>query len=404
MKQWLETYQHLNIYDALAALLVFFVPFSFAFPNIVLIPLGIVFLFQKKWKNLMLIKFKAFYIYVFLILFITLNIVIQGHIKESFDIISKFYISILFFLLFSIVKKKYWIEIAFLAGLIVSLLISVFNILSQYVNNKMINIDIGSQTNALLSIERPYLGFMIALGFFIIFKNIRKHDWSNWLYFLSLIFISFVIYISARLSLALILIITFHHLNHVFRHRRKLFYSSVIVFASIFVFAVLVNDNFRNRMRIKSSYQQTIKALKAYEPRYLIWPCALGNTAKVGWLTGTGGYDVSKQLQVNCYTENIKRPKKIRYYQTEAFNTHNQYLDFLLVSGLIPLILLLIFLITLLVNYFRYPLGMLSLFFLLFFLVENVLHRQLGVFIFGIFFGLYWPRLTSKSSNHNLKL
>lgn len=402
MKQWLSKYQHFYIYDALAALLVFFVPFSYAFPNLILIPLGLVFLFNKKWKIIKLKDLKKLAFFLIAILFITINIGIKGNFNESFDIVSKLYITIAFFLLFYVVIQKTWVEIAFLSGLMISFFISVYNITSYFIQNDFINIDIGPQTNALLSIERPYLGFMMALGIFILFKNIRNKIWSKWFYILSLVFIAFVVYISARLSLGLILIIVLQHLNVLYKKRRMLLYGSVFAFATIFVFAIIFNDNFRNRMRIKSNYHQTIKALKAYETRYLIWPCAIENTAKTSWFFGTGGYNLSEKLQVECYTENINRSKKKRYYQTEAFNTHNQYLDFLLVSGLIPFVCLVVFLLSLCLKYYKQPLGILSLIFILFFLVENVLHRQLGVFLFGIFLGLFWSVLTIKSEGKNL--
>jgi O-antigen ligase len=97
----------------------------------------------------------------------------------------------------------------------------------------------------------------------------------------------------------------------------------------------------------------------------------------------------------DCYVSKIEpgRTKKINYYKTEKFNTHNQFLDIWLIAGLPGLSILLALFIVPFLKQKTYSemLTVLVLFFL-FMLVENIFQRQIGCFLFGIFLGLYAPK------------
>ncbi len=96
---------------------------------------------------------------------------------------------------------------------------------------------------------------------------------------------------------------------------------------------------------------------------------------------------------VNCYAKTIKNESKKAYFTETKFNSHNQFIDMYLNNGLIGLLLFVSFFITLFYavkdNFFDVA-TLLSI--VLFLLVENVLHRQTGCYIFSIFAALLLMR------------
>ena len=118
--------------------------------------------------------------------------------------------------------------------------------------------------------------------------------------------------------------------------------------------------------------------------RALVWECsskiANGNTSK---FFGIGFRETSNKL-VNCYENEIKDLATKQNFINKRFNTHNQYLDFYISSGLISLVLFLGILVILLFKHYKhfFPTA-LVLTFILFGLVENYFHRQVGAYYLG---------------------
>ena len=90
----------------------------------------------------------------------------------------------------------------------------------------------------------------------------------------------------------------------------------------------------------------------------------------------------------------LLHPSKIKFYKEKSFNTHNQFLGFLLLGGWLACLLLLGFFLSSLYNSIHSVYSIILLLFLLFFIFENVLYRQLGAQLMGFFLGF----LSSKSN------
>ena len=118
--------------------------------------------------------------------------------------------------------------------------------------------------------------------------------------------------------------------------------------------------------------------------RTQIWDCTskIINESTAG-LFGIGFRETANRLVV-CYKNEINDIETRQNFIDKRFNTHNQYLDFYVSAGLISLILFLGILFFLLYkNYKHFFPTALILTIILFGMVENYFHRQVGAYYLG---------------------
>ena len=118
--------------------------------------------------------------------------------------------------------------------------------------------------------------------------------------------------------------------------------------------------------------------------RSLIWDCALKITKDSNTnFFGIGFRETSDRL-VNCYENEIEDLNTKQNFINKRFNTHNQYFDFYISSGLISIILFVGILIYLFFKKHKdYYSTSLLLTMILFGLAENYFHRQVGAYYIG---------------------
>lgn len=380
-----------ELIDLCGALLVFFLPISTAFPNLLLLPFVLMFVFSI--KEYIIVK-KPYLIILFLTLMV---IIVESLIKNSFiqdiNINSRYLQLLVIFILFTQIKDKYKIELFFISGTFIAVIFSFFAIINHTLNNPDFLLDSGSLVNEILWLERPYFGFVLSVCVFMCFKNAEKtNKVKMWFILLGLIFIFFSVFISARLSIILNLFLTFYFLLRSEYIKQKIKIISAIAFLLILIITLTFNANLASRMRITDNLQLTLHLIKEYEPRFVTWPCSLEIVKNNSiFLKGFDGRQKMEDRLIECYNEkNIENKEKQKYYSLEKFNTHNQFFDFLLIGGVLPFILLLsVFIFGWVSKNNSSELKVLLFLFFAFFFVENVLQRQLGVFLFGIFLSIY---------------
>ena len=379
-----------NIYPFLWILFAFVLPFSKAYPNIVLIPILVSFFVFKKYKNIKFNLKDGFLFFIVTVIWITISILLQDGFSDSLKPLRNLYsFIVIYFLAQTIASHKYYVLLSFIAGTAILFLLSISGIINFYLNNGFVKLDIGFSVNEMLHGERPYIGFMLALSVFFSLHIIRKAK-NRWFYIWVVIATSFIFIISARLATLLIILFLVHHLYILFKQKKVyllLGMSSVIL---LIVLGFTFNENFKNRMRIENDLETTYAKFKAYEPRFIIWECTTELGQEINPLLGFGNYKTMKSELVNCYVSKIPshQTSKIDFYKDKAFNTHNQLLGFLLLGGWFAFFSLILF--------FLFSFGRSSSFlysftllcFLCFFIFENVLYRQLGVYLMGLFLGL----------------
>jgi O-antigen ligase len=216
---------------------------------------------------------------------------------------------------------------------------------------------------------------------------------------LAILILFFLNIIVARLSLLLsflyliISVLMFLALN------KTQLVVSLFFLSLLFLTVFSLNKNLKNRLHLKNTYIETINVLRNQEPRFVIWDCAISQINNKDF-NGYFGYQNRKTIQNNlndCYNSSISNISKKEYYLITKFNTHNQFFDIFLDGGVVGTFLILIIFIFSTYSFRNNFDAIFILFsFSLFLVVENLFHRQLGAYLFGIFIPLFHKIITTE--------
>ncbi len=377
-----------NLVDLLAALLLLSLPLSKALPNILLIALSLaVFFNRRKFK----ISFPApLLLFVGAILYLFLLFIFQ-YTGNELDIYLRYFTSVLLLVLYSQTKNRKLIEYFFLVGLTVAVIGSYFAIFIYKVNHPTFILDIGDEINQLLWVERPYFGFMLALGIFISLNNVSNSKKGIFFLVPAVLFLSFSIYISARLGilLSIFVILLFFLRSKQIKTWAKLSLGGLFLISIIL--SLTLSKGLMSRMHLSADVNNKLASIKDYEPRFVIWPCSVKLiTEEISFLTGAQNYEETRVKLSECYNNSIEKLDKREYFLKKRFNTHNQFFDFFLIGGILPFLLLLsVFVYVWFSVKYSFETKLLFILCFSFFFVENVLYRQLGCYLFGTFAALY---------------
>ncbi|WP_281634374.1 O-antigen ligase family protein [Flavobacterium luteolum] len=296
-----------------------------------------------------------------------------------------FWISILL----SKIKDIKTLKLVVLIGIDTCILISFFLIGVFYFQTGILPFSNTAEVNKLLLLERPYIAFIAVLGFLIsLEKGIIISKWRKFFIFNSVLLLGFILLISARISIITVFLIVGVYFVFYFKTKwyKKILFALALVL--LFLGVVMSNKNIRERFFIKSNLEKSLQEASDYEPRIVIWNCAYKMTKQDDFilLTGFDGYQKIKNNLLDCYASSIENQSKKEYFLSEKFNTHNQFIDFYLVGGIIAFLLFSAFFVALFLElrlaFFKIAIVIS---FLLFFIVENIFYRQFGCYLFGIF-------------------
>lgn len=378
-----------KVFDYLFCLMIIFLPLSFAYPNIIIILLILIFFFD--FKNTKKIDFSPLkkppvIIIWSLIFYWYVKDIVSGHLLDNKH--SLFLLIFIVPVLFLKIQNQIRIYVAFVVlGFVVALNASVGLLDYYFVNHQLLPFE-GTVINQILKMERPYLGFICLIAI-ISSLNLsfyfRKYAWPMYAY--ALLMGTFIFIISARISsISLVVILLFYlffYLKTSFKN--KLIFSSVALITIISF--VAVNKSFRERLYLNGDTTEAVSKLKSYEPRLVIWSCAkeiIQNPDFNHWF-GISSEKKIEDLLVLGYDKKLTNKYRAQYYMDVKLNTHNQFIGTYLNSGIIGLLLLVGYLVFQFVSSrknFTKTAMIVSL--VLFLLVENVLYRQIGVYLFAI--------------------
>ena len=269
---------------------------------------------------------------------------------------------------------------------------AIYGVFSNYLKfNEFLPFE-GESVNEILYMERPYLGFFLVISALIaVFMVTKTPKFKFIVGFYCLYVIITIFLISARMSmLTLLIILSLYVLFYL-----KIPLKKLIIYLSIFLLlaSVLVglNKNLQERLFITSDFKQSIEKFERHEPRFIIWPCSYSIT-KSATFNSFFGLESEERLDERlgeCYQSRIENKHRANFFVETDLNTHNQFIGTFLTSGFLGFLLLVIFFIIQIYkgrkNYFA---TAISISILLFFVVENVLYRQIGVYFFALLIGL----------------
>lgn len=381
-------------YLLIYCLLLLAIPFTDlgeAIPNILVIILAVLFPFVIKTAHLKRLNVTIL-IGLALLLVITLSETLFFGRWEDLKFISRFFLFLIIYLLSAPILVKENVKkmmYSFLIGVSILLISSSILIINEIILTDSFNFSVGDNINRVLLGERPYVGFVYVISFFIslflVFND--KNKWRRlFLGLLSIALICFIFFITARTSLLSLAIAGLLSLFYIKEIRVKLGVLFVVVFFGLML--ILFNQNFKSRLTLGFEQKEhSIEKIMKLEPRYYIWDCARKLIEeKSPSLFGYGFIATQEKLNY-CYSETQKffNINQQEWFITKKFNTHNQYLNFYVATGLVGLFCFIMICVSCLVLNTRsfYSLG-LNISMLVFFMFENVLSRQMGVELCGL--------------------
>ncbi|WP_178986382.1 O-antigen ligase family protein [Winogradskyella helgolandensis] len=390
----LDKYLH-QTYNLFFCVLCFTLPFEkvlSAAPNVMLITLVILSFFIIKRSSIksFILRQKSYAIFSVFFGVILIFSIINGEIKKDLFFFEKLVIPLILIPLAIPLKTTIHLKITFIAAVLLAMLISIYNLI-LYINGiDEFSFSQGNIINEVLIAERLYIGFTCVISLVLSLQlynnytlNLKK---GVRLLFLvnAFIILIFLLFIAARIAVISAVFIFIYFITTKFKSNNKyVVVFGIIVFTGILF---LANPNLSKRFfHIHHKYSDSFfEKIKKHEPRYEIWNCSLGFIDDNKELIIGNGYNKTKELLVNCYSNNIEDSERKEWFIKSRFNTHNQFFDILLSSGIIALLLFLLFLYHLIkigrVGFLG--IGLLSTLILIM-LVENILHRQIGCYLFA---------------------
>lgn len=316
--------------------------FSKAIPNIILAILSVWTIIDFK-NNLILktkVTFSSTIILLILLIFLALKSILFNTMVYDLKVYRGIFLLFWLAIVFQKITDFKTLKLVLLWGINAAILCSVFLISLFYLKNHTLPFSNTAEVNELLILERPYIGFITILGFFL---SIEKAIFSSrfnrlWVVNTILLFL-FILLISARISIITLFVLSIVYLLFYAKiswAKKGMFLISFVVF---FGLIVLTNKNISERFFVKSNLEESLKVASDYEPRIVIWNCAYSMKQKADYnpLIGFDGYKIISNNFLECYANTIENLSKKEYFLAEKFNSHNQFIDFYLIGGLIGL-------------------------------------------------------------------
>lgn len=359
----------------------------------------------KKMKSLPIAVFLALFAYL------CINSFFGGRFLEDYNIIKKVMIAVGLAILYIPVTevKPTTGQIGKIKGAIIlsslaAIIFSVYNFVLITHNTGSFALGNSPQVVESLLIDRLYLGLLSTFSILISFQSIKKQYHPNNNYHLANILINvlFIVLIASKIagiSLFLLLLI-----RQFYGQRKiwKMVLASVAIVAVVGLLFLLKNES-DHRHDFDENTETSlglIENTRTYELRAVVWECAASIMDEEGFTLTGSGFATTNDKLVSCYESQIPNLEKRNDFIAKEYNTHNQFLDFYLSSGFIALLLFLGFIVVsfLYVRKQFLPTAMLAIL-VMYCLLENVFHRQIGAYYIGFILIIIMTSVSSLENN-----
>jgi O-antigen ligase len=359
-------------------LMMLFLPISLLLDNIFLgiLFLSIVFNFRNSIKNNVLYYLLAFFLFT----------LVNGMFNNVFLVEKHNYIKLIPFILIPFclanIEDKVKLKgfLFFAIGVTIIQLNSVYGIINYYYFTEGTKYALKnySKINEILNYERPYLGFFSALNIIICFYYFSINE-KKYLSTISAIFsLLLIIIISARLAIIVVIMTSLIAMFMTFKKNKNIIKFLLIL--SGIVFLVIFSNN-----SLKDRFRQITE-----DARLVTWKGASDIFIKnSNYIFGSGSAQNTRDnllVHYKNYDQFISKAEKNRFI-SKTYNTHNQYVNELLRGGFVGFLLLIIPQVILLYSSIKRNNTialMLLVAIISFSLVENILDRQVGVYLYAL--------------------
>ena len=379
------------IYPYVFILLYFVIPFDEyvrVLPNILMLILIVIFPIIINKKDLKKIAKVSMFLLILFIIYLLTNSFVQGRLEVDFVYLKTIMIPLGIVFLYVPITDFKKVNKAIIFSSFIAIVYSLIKFLILVNQNTDVSINFFQETVDALLIDRIYVGLLCVLSVIISYQSITKQFHPDNKYYLISIVLNVTYLLLIMSKTAIIILLFVAVLRQFYGKDKKIRLGAtaiILAFLAIMSYFKLPN-NIENTFKPQKDISEVTYAGSTIPLSYrsLIWDCALKITKGSNTnFFGIGFRETSDRL-VNCYENEIEDLNTKQNFINKRFNTHNQYFDFYISSGLISIILFVGILIYLFFKKHKdYYSTSLLLSIILFGLVENYFHRQVGAYYIG---------------------
>ena len=359
-----------------------------ALPNILMGILIVAFPFVIKKKDIKKLLIKPTIVLFLFFVYLLVNSFFQGNLTQDLSVINKMMIPIGLVLLYLPVNNFKKLKKAIVFSSFIAIVFTLIQFVILINKNAEVSLNFFQETVDAILIDRVYVGLLCILSIIISYQSLTKKYHPDNIYYLGSMLVSIMYLLLIMSKTAIIILISLVILRQFYGPKKKI--RILVTFGTFILIIALGYSKIQNvgqeiidsRKNISEiSYNQSNMPL-GY--RTFIWEClSLVSNESTQKYFGIGFNETTNKL-VTCYEDHITDAKTRSTFVSERFNTHNQYADFYISSGIISLLLFLgVFIYLLLKHRHKYFPTALLITILLFGMVESYFHRQVGAYYFG---------------------
>ncbi|MEZ4857328.1 MAG: O-antigen ligase family protein [Flavobacteriaceae bacterium] len=380
-----------SLYPFIFLLLFFTIPFDMYFralPNLLLIILAILFPIVVTKNDLNKVKKLPGMVWLLFFVYVTGITFLLGRWSLDSEVIKKILLSGALVILYLPINNFKKINKAIIFSSLVAIiysLVKLFILLNQGVAFTFL--ESAGIIEAML-MDRIYLGFLAVLSILVSYQSIKTTYHPDNRYYLANILVNvlFILFIVSRIAIVTLLAIFILSLFHSKkRGPQLLFATGGILLATTLVF--VLNKDLRKKIFYATNtekHQGLVANTMAFEPRAVIWDCALKISKQDRVFVKGLGFTNTNQNLLDCYDTTIEDSVKKTWFINQKYNIHNQFFDLYLAAGVGSLLLFVSAIIVLFIRNRKsfYPSALLVTL-VCFAMVENLFHRQIGAYYVG---------------------
>ncbi|MBV1923956.1 MAG: O-antigen ligase family protein [Flavobacteriaceae bacterium] len=380
-----------SIYPYAFMLLYLTIPFDDyirAFPNLLLGILLIAFpiiVTKEDFKKLLL---KPVLLFLLFFAFLLISAFLFGRFEDDFVVVRKMLIPLGLVILYLPVQDFKKLNKAIIFSSIAAIIFSVIKFVVLVNKTGTFNLNFFQDSIDVLLIDRLYIGFLCVLSILVSYQSLKKEYHPNNRYYLASILLNglFILLIMSKVSMAIIFAIVLLRQFYGKQKKIRLLISLVV----ILLISGITYKSYKPYFEKVINSEHSISELNYNDGtipwgyRSLVWKSSISIIKEIEnkW-NGIGFKETNNRLKAS-YENDINDAATKEIFLSKKFNTHNQFLDFYISSGIIGFLLFICVLGVLFFHYRKHFFATaLLMSIILLGLVENFFHRQIGAYYFG---------------------
>jgi O-antigen ligase len=380
-----------SIYPYAFLLLYLTIPFDDyirAFPNILLGILVVAFpiiVAKDDFKKLLV---KPIFLFLLFFTFLLVSAFVFGRFEDDFVVIKKMLIPLGLVILYIPVQDFKKLNKAIIFSSIAAIIFSLAQFIILVNKTGIFNLAFFQESIDILLIDRLYLGLLCVLSILVSYQSLKNDYHPNNRFYLANILLSglYIVLIMSKVAILIVIVVALlRQFYGKYKKIRLLISFSVVLIIGGITYSM--NKSFFEKLIPSENNNTEVNYVENTMPwgyRTFIWECSNSIIKKIENRFFGIGFKETNQRLLDCYETDILDKNTNQIFLSKKFNSHNQYLDFYISTGIIGLLLFIGLLGALFFHYRKHFFAIALIFtIVLFGMAENFFHRQIGAYYFG---------------------